>query len=216
MKKELLAVLGCGILAVGLASCGTEEAKVEFDYTNNLEVKAQCNSYSIEIMEQAITEVENGEAYLYQHNVENDPWYTFGDNYTEFCINHFLVENEQFKRINIEDMSFAVVKSTIFESHAEYVVLPQENALDVETLSGKEREYLFYTPKEKFTVTFNTYKVFEHKSEDSLEVTYTYEQTEDITLTYTNTTYEKEVDLIARAKALTENVEEHLWDPRKF
>ena len=38
----------------------------------------------------------------------------------------------------------------------------------------------------------------------------------DITLTYTNTTYEKEVELIARAKALTENVEEYLWDPRKF
>lgn len=216
MKKELLAVLGCGILAVGLASCGTEEAKVEFDYTNNLEVKAQCNPYSIEIMEQAITEVENGEAYLYPRNVEGITFYTFGDAYNEFSVSHPLVENEQFKRITIENVFFTVVKSTIFNDHAEYVVLPQENALDVETLSGKDREYLFYTPKEKFTVTFNTYKVFEHKSEDSLEVTYTYEQTEDITLTYTNTTYEKEVELLARANALHENAEEHIWDPRKF
>ena len=216
MKKELLAVLGCGILAVGLASCGTEEAKVEFDYTNNLEVKAQCNPYSIEIMEQAITAVENGEAYLYPREVEGIKFYTFGDAYNEFYVNHPLVENEQFKRITIENEFFTVVKSTIFEDHAEYIVLPQENGLDVETLSGKDKEYLFYTPKEKFTVTFNTYKVFEHKDEDSLEVTYTYEQTNDIILTYTNTTYEKEVELIARAKALHEHAEEHLWDPLKF
>ena len=182
MKEELLALLGCGILAVGLTSCG-EEAKekgiVDFDYTDNLEVEAKCGPYSNEFMVGAITAIENGEAYLYPHNWDGFIWYTFGEQNNDFYINHFLVENEQFKRITIENKFFTVVKSTIFEDHTEYVVLPQENGIDVEVLENNNREYLFYTPKEQFVTTFNTYKVFEHKSEDSLKVTYTYEKAED-------------------------------------
>lgn len=214
MKKELLAVLGCGILAVGLASCDNEGkitkgevGEVLLDHTNELNATWYDSEYYISCIEN----IENHTDYLRKDmdfEAQGETIWQFGLEAPTICITHYLA-SESYTSVENEEEVFYAIKVTEYEKYKEVIGIKdtkEHYAGDIQygkferNLQDIEVTYLYYQPKETFEIEFGVYHVFND---------YTYEYIKDVTYTVTNLDYENEVDAIARAKAIHENANDY-------